>query len=278
VSGAELGVERVETLDDPRVDFYRELREGRLLDGQGLFVAESRGVVRRLLRGRRFSIRSLLVSHQALADLQSELAALADPPLVLLASHALLNQIAGYHVHQGCLALVERGTPLAPGALLQEVAPSRGLLVGIERLGDPANVGSVFRNAEAFGADAVLLAPGGADPLFRKAVRVSMAATLEVPFSRVPEWPAGLEKLRAEGYRVLACVADPDATPLERFERDSSRVVLLFGNEAAGLDPATVATADASLTIPMARGADSVNVATASGIVLHHFASARSQS
>ena len=107
---------------------------------------------------------------------------------------------------------------------------------------------------------------------------VSMAATLEVPFARVSEWPSGLEKLRAEGYRILACVADRGATPLEHFARDSSRVVVLFGNEGYGLDAATVATADAALTIPMAPAADSVNVATASGIVLHHFARTRSAS
>jgi tRNA G18 (ribose-2'-O)-methylase SpoU len=265
-------IEPIESLADPRVDAYRNLPEARLLDAQGLFVAESRSVVRSLLRSGRFRVRSLLLADRALADLRSELEALADPPLVLLAAHALLCEIAGYAVHQGCLALVERGAPVSPEALLRCADAGRGLIVGIERLADPANVGSVFRNAQAFGADAVLLAPGGAEPLFRKAVRVSMAATLEVPFARVTEWPAWLEKLRAEGYRILACVAERDAVPLERFDRDSSRVVLLFGNEGHGLDAATVAAADAALTIPMADGADSVNVATASGIVLHHFA------
>lgn len=290
MSGALPGVApvaRIDSLADPRVDPYRELREGRLLDEQGLFVAESRSVVRSLLRGgregvrswgRRFRIRSLLLADRALADLRAELEALADAPLVLLAAHALLCEIAGYHVHQGCLALVERGAPISPEALARSAACGRGLIVGIERLGDPANVGSVFRNARAFGADAVLLAPGGADPLFRKAVRVSMAATLAVPFARVGAWPSGLEKLRAEGYRILACVAGQGAVPLERFDRDASRVVLLFGNEGYGLDAATVAAADAALTIPMVDGTDSVNVATASGIVLHHFARTRSVS
>jgi tRNA G18 (ribose-2'-O)-methylase SpoU len=173
---------------------------------------------------------------------------------------------------------VERGAPVLPEALLRRADAGRGLIVGLERLADPANVGSVFRNAQAFGADAVLLAPGGAEPLLRKAVRVSMAATLEVPFARVHDWPFGLEKLRAEGYRILACVADRGAPPLERFDPDVSRIVLLFGNEGHGLDAATIAAADAALTIPMADGADSVNVATASGIVLHHFARTRSAS
>jgi tRNA G18 (ribose-2'-O)-methylase SpoU len=284
VSGVGLPVEPVEALADPRVDLYRDLREGRLLHEHGLFVAESRHVVRRVLRGGRgrvrswagrFRVRSLLVTDAALMDLRPELEALAAPARVLLAPHALLCEIAGYHVHQGCLALVERGAPTSLETLAGAAAAGRGLIVGIERLGDPANVGSVFRNALAFGADAVLLAPGGAHPLFRKSVRVSMAATLTVPFAHATAWPGDLEKLRAEGYRILACVTAPDATPLDAFVRDASRVVVLFGHEGDGLDAATVAAADAALTIPMAAGADSVNVATASGIVLHHFARVR---
>jgi tRNA G18 (ribose-2'-O)-methylase SpoU len=267
-------LERITALADARVAPYRDLREGKLLEEQGLFVAESRHVVRRLLAGRGFPVRSLLLSEPALADLGGALAALADPPVVLLAPHALLCEIAGYHVHQGCLALAERGAQGSVAELAQRAAAGGGLIVGIERLGDPANVGSVFRNALAFGADAVLLAPGGADPLFRKAVRVSMAATLAVPFARASAWPGDLDKLRAEGFRVLACVAQPDATPLDAFGRSlplPPRVVLLFGTEGAGLEPATRAASDAALTVPTAAGIDSLNVATASGIVLHHF-------
>jgi tRNA G18 (ribose-2'-O)-methylase SpoU len=270
-------IEPIAALGDPRVAPYRDLREGKLLDEQGLFVAESRHVARRLLAGGRFRVRSLLLAEAALAELDGALAALADPPLVLLAPHALLCEIAGYHVHQGCLALVERGDPLPVEELARRAVAGGGLIVGIERLGDPANVGSVFRNALAFGADGVLLAPGGADPLFRKAVRVSMAATLALPFARAASWPGELEKLRAEGFVVLACVAQQDATPLGAFGSSlplPPRVTLLFGSEGAGLEPATRAAADAALTVPTAAGIDSLNVATASGIVLHHFSRA----
>ena len=173
-----MSIERVDSLDDPRVASYRELREGRLLEAQGLFVAESRHVVRRLLAGGRFRVRSLFLSERALADLASDLARLTEPPPVLLAEHALLCEVAGYHVHQGCLALVERGALPSVAALARTARAGGGLIVALEGLGDPANIGGLFRNALAFGADAVLLAPGGADPLFRKAVRVSMAATL----------------------------------------------------------------------------------------------------
>jgi len=265
----------IESLDDPRVAAYRDLREGRLLEEQGCFVAESRHVVRRLLVSGRFPVRSLFVTPAALADLTPELAALAAPPPVLLAEHALLCEVAGYHVHQGCLALAERGAEPALAELARRAASGRGLLVGLEQLTDPANVGSVFRNSLAFGADGVLLAPGGAHPLFRKSVRVSMAATLAVPFARAEPWPEALGKLRAEGFLVLACVARPGALDLREFgsaRPPPERVVLLFGTEGAGLTPAARAAAHFEITVPTAPGIDSLNVATASGIVLHHFA------
>jgi tRNA G18 (ribose-2'-O)-methylase SpoU len=267
--------ERIASLDDPRVAPYRDLREGRLLEETGCFVAESRHVVRRLLAGARFPVRSLFVTENALAELEDALAAQPSRPDVLLADHALLCAVAGYHVHQGCLALAERGPEPSLDAVARAAAAGRGLVVGLERLTDPANVGSVFRNASAFGADAVLLAPGGAHPLFRKSVRVSMAATLAVPFARAEPWPDALGKLRAEGFVVLACVAQPEALDLRSFGRERplpERVVLLFGTEGAGLSAEARAAADALVTVATAPAVDSLNVATASGVVLHHFA------
>jgi len=267
-------VERVDSLDDPRVAHYRDLREGRLLEEHGLFVAESRHVVRRLLAGGRFRVRSLLLSDLARADLEADLARLPEPPALRVAAHALLCEVAGYHVHQGCLALVERGTLPSVTALARQAGAGGGLVVALEGLGDPANVGGVFRNALAFGADAVVLAPGGADPLFRKAVRVSMAATLAVPFARAERWPGDLEALRAEGFAVLACVAQAEALDLRELGRGRPlppRVVLLFGAEGTGLGAAARVAADAAVTVRTAPGFDSLNVATASGIVLHHF-------
>jgi len=265
----------VEALDDPRVAAYRDLREGRMLEEQGCFVAESRHVVRRLLASGRFPVRSLFVTPAALADLKGSLAQVAEPPPILLAEHALLCEVAGYHVHQGCLALAERGHEPTLAELARVAAAGHGLLVGLEQLTDPANVGSVFRNALAFGSDGVLLAPGGAHPLFRKSVRVSMAATLALPFARAEPWPDALGKLRAEGFRVLACVAQQGAHDLRDFGRSlpfPERVLLLFGSEGTGLTPAVRAAADGEITVPIAADVDSLNVATASAIVLHHFA------
>ncbi len=275
--GGEMSSERIVSLEDPRVAFYRDLREGRLLEEHGVFVAESRHVVRRLLAGGRFRVRSLLVSEAALAELGPDLARLPEPPALRVAAHALLCEIAGYPVHQGCLALVERGVLPTPEQIARCAAAGAGLIVGLEQLGDPANVGSVFRNALAFGADAVLLGPGGADPLFRKAVRVSMAATLALPFARAERWPDELGKLRAEGFVVLACVAQQDAIDVAEFGRSlprPPRVVLLFGGEGTGLSAAARAAADAAITLRTSPRIDSLNVATASGIVLHHFSRA----
>ncbi len=261
--------------DDPRVADYQVVREGDLLAARGLFVAESRLVVERLLGSRRFAVRSLLVNDAALEALRPALAAYAGTPEIFVASRELISSLAGYRVHQGCLALAERGAELVPDALIAKARS--GLLVALERLADPDNVGGTFRNARAFGADGVLLAPGGADPLYRKSVRVSTGATLLLPFARCTSWPRELEKLRAAGWTVLAAVAQPDAIDVREFGSARplpERVCLAFGSEADGLSEAARAVADACVTVRMRAGFDSLNVATASGILLHHFSRA----
>ena len=181
------------------------MREADLLSQRGLFVAESRLVVERLLASRRFAVRSLLVNDAALAASRPRSRRCARAPEIFVATRELISSLAGYPVHQGCLALAERGPELAPDALVARAR--RGLLLALEQLADPDNVGGAFRNARAFGADGVLLAPGGADPLYRKAIRVSTGATLQLPFARCTSWPGALEKLRAAGWTVLAAVA-----------------------------------------------------------------------
>ena len=260
---------------DPRIADYQAVREADLLAQRGLFVAESRIVVERLLASQRFVVRSLLVNESALAALQPALAAHSGAPELFVAPRELISALAGYRVHQGCLALAERGAELAAETL---VASARtGLLVALEQLGDPDNVGGTFRNARAFGADGALLAPGGADPLYRKAIRVSTGATLLLPFARCASWPGELEKLRAAGWTVLAAVAEPGAIDVREFGAQRAlpeRVCLLFGSEGYGLTAAARAAADACITLRMRAGFDSLNVATASGILLHHFSRA----
>lgn len=261
--------------DDPRIADYQAVREADLLAQRGLFVAESRLVVERLLASRRFRVRSLLVNEAALRALEPALAACDGRPEIFLAPRELISELAGYRVHQGCLALAERGAEVAPEALA--LGARSGLLVALEQLADPDNVGGVFRNARAFGADGVLLAPGGADPLYRKAVRVSTGATLQLPFARCASWPRELEKLRAGGWTVLAAVAQADAIDVTDYGATRplpERVCLVLGSEGYGLSAAARSAADACITVRMREGFDSLNVATASGILLHHFSRA----
>jgi tRNA G18 (ribose-2'-O)-methylase SpoU len=141
----------------------------------------------------------------------------------------------------------------------------------LEQITSPDNVGGLFRNALAFGARGVLLCPRTCDPLYRKAIRVSMGASLLVPFARCSEWPAPLKLLREAGYRVVALHPGEDASPIATATAASERLVLLLGTEGGGLSESALAQADERVRIPMAPGVDSLNVATASGIALHHF-------
>jgi len=264
-------VELVEDPADPRVADYREARDGRLRRRAGLFLVEGRLVVRRVLGASRFETRSLLLTPRALDDLRDLLAG-ADAPPAYLASAEIIRAVVGFKFHRGCLAVVGRGAPLEPESLIEPLGPRT--LVALEELADPDNVGAVFRNAAAFGAAGVLLSPGCADPLYRKAIRVGMGATLSLPFART-EWPAGLERLRGAGYTLVALTPEPDAADISAVATrglPSRRLALLVGSEGRGLDAGTRDTADCRVRIPMAVGADSLNVATACGIALHRLA------
>ena len=256
---------------DPRLGDYLGIRLPASLAERGLFVAESRHVVRRLLEGGRFRIRSLWATPRSVAALRPEIEAYPAPFEIYTSSRELFSEVAGYSVHHGCLAIADRGSPADP----IEIARGGRLLLGLERLANPDNVGGVFRNAQAFGADGIWFAPGGADPFYRKVLRVSTGAALAVPFAHAADWPTDLGRLRAEGYTILAAVSGgSDAIDVRDYGRDRDRperVCLLFGAEDEGLSPAARAASDACVTVRMASGFDSLNVATASGILLHHF-------
>jgi tRNA G18 (ribose-2'-O)-methylase SpoU len=261
--------EAVVRLDDPRLEPYRALRDGPRLRQQGLFVAESRHVVRRLLAPGAFRLRSVLATPRAWEGLGPAGRALAADVEALVAEPALLARVAGHQVHQGCLALAERGPGRDVGALCAALAAGPpGPVVALEALADAQNVGGVFRAARAFGARAVLLGGGGADPLSRKAIRVSTGATLELPFARCHRWPDGLGRLREGGFAVWALCAD-EGEPLRRVA-PADRVALLLGGEDRGLSAEARARADRRVRIAMAPGCDSLNVAVAAAIALHH--------
>jgi tRNA G18 (ribose-2'-O)-methylase SpoU len=266
----------ISDLDDPRVAWYRGTGDPELLRRGGRFVAEGRQVVRRLLGSGRFAVESVLVTPPALAALAQDLERHgADLPVYLVAAE-LMVELTGFNIHRGCLAVGLRPPDGSPGQVVP-AAPAPALVVVLERAANADNVGGVFRNARAFGAAAVLLDPSSCDPLYRKAIRTSMGAALEVPVARVTPWPGGLAQLREQGLRILAL--DPGERGVDIGASvdllGAPRVALLVGNEGVGLSDEARAVADAQLRIPMAPGVDSLNLATATGIALYVAAEAR---
>jgi tRNA G18 (ribose-2'-O)-methylase SpoU len=237
----------------------------------GLFLVEGRLIIRRLLEGSRFSVRSLLATRAVLDDLRD---VLVQHPSVSLytTSPEIIRAVVGFKFHRGGLALAEEG-PATPAAAILAPRGARLVLV-LDALADPDNVGAVFRNALAFGAAGVLLSPGSADPLYRKSIRVSMGATLTVPFARIDRRD-GLRELRAAGYTLMALTPHRDALALDTVAAGggpSRRLALLLGAEGSGLSEESRRAADLCVRIPMAPGVDSLNVATACGIALHRLA------
>ncbi|MBA3886034.1 MAG: RNA methyltransferase [Acidobacteria bacterium] len=258
-------IEAIARFDDPRVADYAHVGDAAWLRAHGLFVAEGRLVVRRLLAGGRFEVASVLVTpaaRSALADVLEGAGA-----QVYVCGQEDLNALAGFNFHRGCIALAHR----RQGADLDALLGAR-LLVAVEQVGNPDNVGGIFRSAHAFGAGGVVLDTRSADPLYRKAIRTSMGATIGLPFSQVEQWPAALGRLRDAGFEVLAFTPSGDADDLELVtSRDAGKVVLLFGSEDGGLSAAAFEAAHRRVRIPVDPRSDSLNVSVAAGIALHRF-------
>ncbi len=257
--------------DDPRIAEFRLLAAPDELRRHGLFVAEGRLVVRRLLLDSPYRARSLLLTPTAWQALRDVHASRVPALPVYVADHRCLSAVAGFDIHRGCLALGDRPAPRSLDQVLAR-APSDARVVVLEQVGNPDNLGGVFRNAAAFGVSAVALSPGCGDPLYRKAIRVSMGAALHVPFATIPNWPNGLHTLRAAGFTLIGLTASRDAGDLVDLKRATlrARTALLLGSEGAGLSPAVRAMADQLARIGMAPGPDSLNLATAAGVALHH--------
>jgi tRNA G18 (ribose-2'-O)-methylase SpoU len=260
----------VSDLGDERLQAFLAVGDPELARRDGVFVAEGREVVRRVLRSRaQYRVRSLLVSGATRAALGGELDTLAPDVLIFEAPRGLAEQVTGFNIHRGCLALVERPSPRDWRQVAADAGP--GALVVLEDVGNPDNVGGVFRNARAFGAGGVLMNGGCSDPLYRKAIRTSMGASLEVPFAEVSPWPQALDDLRSLGFHVLALVPRAATRLDERLARltPGTGVALLAGHEGHGLSGGVRAAADAEAGIPLAPGADSLNVSVAVAVALH---------
>jgi tRNA G18 (ribose-2'-O)-methylase SpoU len=272
-----MSVVRISGPDDPRVSPYRSVRDAELVRQRGLFVAEGRLVVERLIGEGRFAIQSMLLSEAAFRALEPALLAVQPDVPIFICGAADFPGIAGYDVHRGCLALAARLAPLSLDALLQQART----VVVLDGVTNADNVGGVFRNAAAFGVDAVLLDPASCDPLYRKAIRTSMAATLRVPFTRLADetggWSAALRSLKSRGFTLVALTPAESASELDQFaaaERPA-RLALLLGSEGAGLSAESQTAADHRVRIPIRSDVDSLNLAVAAGIALHRLGRGR---
>jgi tRNA G18 (ribose-2'-O)-methylase SpoU len=284
----------VDDPDDPRLDLYRQLNDpagrARLESERSVFVVEGKLAVDRLLTSD-YSVRSLLVDdHQATLapDLVAAVRARGVP--VFVGSRAVVAATVGFALHRGVVAVADRPPTADAARLLAGVAATRPpgggppVVAVLEGLTDHANIGALFRNAAAFGVGAVLLDPTCADPLYRRSVRVSVGHVLHVPFARLAPWHVALGQLRSAGFVVAALAPHPAADvriPTVGFEALRARtaranhpqgVALLFGAEGPGLTDGALAASDVVVTIPMAEGVDSLNVATAAAVAFHALA------
>ncbi len=271
---------RIESIEDPRVAVFRDLRDKDLRRQHGgLFIAESEMVVRQLLRTPA-RLHSLLVVEKRMHRLTDLLAALPAELPVYRATQRVAEAIAGLHIHRGVLAAGYRPTPQEERletALGHLRGRRRVSLVIAEGLSDVDNMGSLFRNAAAFGADGILLDPSCCDPLYRKAIRTSVGHALSLPFARSHDWPADLHRLRRDwGLSLVAAETHPDARPVWQAPA-SPRLGILVGAEGPGLSPEALAACDAVCEIPMQAEAASLNVAAATAVMLYELLGRRAK-
>lgn len=257
-------MDRIVSLDDARVAGYRDVADPDRLLARGVFVAEGRLVVRRLIELRHWTISSILLTQPAVENLADVLPHTTAP--IYVVDQDVMNGIAGFNIHRGCLALVER--PVTETLDRIAAGPHSRVLV-LEGVNNPDNVGGLFRNAAAFGIDLVVLGPNSGDPLYRKAVRTSMGAALSVPFVKAAQWPGAIRDLRTDGFTVVALTPRVAAAPLEDVRR-GTKLALLVGAEGNGLSDAAMREATLLARIPTTVDVDSLNVATAAAIAMYH--------
>ncbi|WP_405710840.1 TrmH family RNA methyltransferase [Streptomyces sp. NBC_00046] len=282
----------VDDPDDPRLHDYTGLTDVELRrrrePAEGLFIAEGEKVIRRA-RHAGYEMRSMLLSAKWV-DLMRDVIDEVPAP-VYAVSPEIAERVTGYHVHRGALASMQRkplptadellGATLGaaaaddrtdPGAVPPSGRRERAVrrIAVFEDIVDHANLGAAFRNAAALGIDAVLLTPRCADPFYRRSVKVSMGAVLQVPWTRLESWPKDVEVLRSAGFTLAAlCLSERAITLDELAARKDEKLALVFGTEGAGLAPGTLAAVDEHVRIPMDAGVDSLNVAAASAVAFY---------
>jgi tRNA G18 (ribose-2'-O)-methylase SpoU len=256
---------KIADLSDPRLADYSHLTDVALKKAQGtehgLYIAESALVLERALRaGHR--ARSVL----ALGTSVDDAVALVGPDVTVFSGPGeLLEQLTGYLLHRGLIASMHRPALPTPESLLEH---ARRVVI-LENVADPTNVGAIFRSVAAIGADAVLVTPRCSDPFYRRAIRVSMGTVLQVPWTRLGDWPSTRAILTDAGFHIAALALEPDAVSLREFAANApERVALVLGAEGEGLTRDALDAADSIVHIPMAHGIDSLNVAATAAVAM----------
>ena len=241
---------------------------------KGLYIAESSEVIR-IAAAAGHRARSLLMAERWLEPMRETLVVLgaADGGSVpiYVAEPEVLREITGFHLHRGALAAMHRPVLDSVTDVLSRARGGQGArrIVVLEDIVDHTNVGAIFRSVAALGADAVLVSPRCADPLYRRSIRVSMGTVFQVPWTRLPAWQTGLDDLRAAGFTIAALALADGSVDLGDFAASApDRVALVLGTEGDGLSSAAIASADVAVRIPMLGGVDSLNVAAASAVAL----------
>lgn len=256
---------RIDDLNDPRLDPYRNLKDRDLARDGDRFIAESEQVVRRLIASE-VRVQSILLAEKRVEKMRDVLPATAS---VYVLSDALIEQVIGFHFHSGVMAVGVRPNPISLSSFLATL-PARATLMYLPDTNNTENLGTLMRVAAGFGVAGLLLGPRCCDPYYRQAVRVSMATVFALRIVRVDDDLATIDALREANIECIATMLDPAAEPLTDSDRTTG-TALLFGNESSGLSIEIASRCDRRVTIPMELGTDSLNVAVAAGIVMHHF-------
>jgi tRNA G18 (ribose-2'-O)-methylase SpoU len=231
---------------------------------RGLYIAESSKVIQRALNAGHVP-RSVLLQTQWLADIEP-LVSDFDDCVIYVGPSELLEELTGFDMHRGALASMQR--PELPS--VSELIAGATRVVVLEDIVDHTNVGAIFRAVAGLGADAVLITPRCADPLYRRSVRVSMGTVLQIPWTRLPEWTEARDLLHQAGFHIAALALSEDAVSLRSFSGSQpEKIALVFGSEGDGLSRQALDACDTVVTIPMLHGVDSLNVASASAVALY---------
>lgn len=261
----------IESFSDPLLDVYARLTENQLVNRadpeNALFIAESPKVIERALDDGYEPVSLLMERKHIEGQARDVIARCGDIP-VFTAPLPVLTQLTGFPLTRGVLCAMRR----RPLPSVGEVCEGAKVIAVLEDVMNPTNVGAIFRSAAALGIDAVLLTPACSDPLYRRAVRVSMGTVFQIPWTRLgaqlADWPEkGMEQLHALGFRTAALALRDDSVSIDDPALAAeNRLALVLGTEGEGLAQSTIASCDYTVRIPMSHGVDSLNVAAASAV------------